>query len=71
MKRNILFIHGGGGVKDYRTDAKLVASLKKILGEAYAVHYPLLQNEKEPDFGRKKQISKEILVGHSLGVQCC
>jgi uncharacterized protein len=39
------------------------------------VHYPLLSNEPPPDFGRKKQIGKEIsllkgeiiLVGHSPG----
>ena len=39
------------------------------------VHYPLLSNESSPDFGRRKQIDKEIslihgeviLVGHSLG----
>ena len=39
------------------------------------MHYPLLSNESSPDFGRKKQIGKEIslvkgeiiLAGHSLG----
>jgi uncharacterized protein len=75
MKKNILFIQGGGGDEDYAADAKLVASLRESLGEAYAVHYPRLPDEPGPDFGRSKQIRKEIssikgdviLVAHSLG----
>jgi predicted alpha/beta hydrolase family esterase len=75
MKKNILFIQGGGGEEDHAGDAKLVESLHKVLGEEYSIHYPLLPNEDSPDFGRSKQIEKEIslieddviLVGHSLG----
>jgi predicted alpha/beta hydrolase family esterase len=76
MKKHLLFIQGGGGEEDYTADAKLVASLQEALGESYIVHYPLLpDDESEPDFGRKKQIAKElsslegeiILVAHSLG----
>lgn len=75
MNKQVLFIQGGGGEEDYAADAKLVASLQEVLGEAYLVHYPLLPNESAPDFGRKKQIGKEIssikgeiiLAGHSLG----
>ena len=75
MNKHVLFIQGGGGEEDYAADAKLVASLQKVLGEAYVVHYPLLPDESAPDLGRKKQIGKEIslikgeiiLVGHSLG----
>ena len=71
----MLFIQGGGGDEDYAADAKLVESLQEVLGEAYVVHYPRLPNESTPDFGRKKQIGKEIsslkgeiiLAGHSLG----
>jgi uncharacterized protein len=74
MKKNILFIQGAGE-EDYAVDAKIVASLHKVLGEAYTVHYPLLLNKPERDFGRGQQISKEIilirgeviLVGYSLG----
>ena len=74
MSKHVLFIQGGGE-EDYAADAKLVASLQKILGEAYVVHYPRLPDESEPDFGRKQQISEEIslikgeiiLAGHSLG----
>ena len=75
MTKHILFIQGGAGEEDHAADAKLVASLRNCLGEAYVVHYPLLPEESKPDFGRKKQIANEIsliqseiiLVGHSLG----
>jgi predicted alpha/beta hydrolase family esterase len=73
--KHVLFIQGGGGKEDYAADAKLVASLQEVLGQAYVVHYPFLPDESEPDFGRKKQIGEEIsllrgeliLVAHSLG----
>ncbi|MFA6056848.1 MAG: alpha/beta hydrolase [Taibaiella sp.] len=75
MKKHVLFIQGGGGEEDYEADAKLVASLQEALGESYLVHYPVLPDESGPDFGRKKQIDKEllsiksevILAAHSLG----
>ena len=75
MSKQILFIQGGGGKEDYKADTKLVDSLREALGEAYSIHYPLLNNESAPDFGRSKQIDKEIskiegeliFVGHSLG----
>jgi len=75
MNKEVLFIQGGGGNKDYEADAKLVASLREELGKGYTVHYPRLPNESSPDFGRSKQIAKEIslikggiiFVGHSLG----
>jgi predicted alpha/beta hydrolase family esterase len=75
MKKNILFIQGGGN-EGYEADAKLAASLRQALGVAYDVHYPqLLSAEDLPDFGWPQQIGKEIsrlngevvLVGHSLG----
>ena len=75
MNQHVLFIQGGGGKEDYEADAKLVTSLREALGKPYTVHYPHLANESSPDFGRVKQIGKEIslihgeviLVGHSLG----
>jgi uncharacterized protein len=75
MNQHVLFIQGGAGKEDYEADAKLVTSLQETLGKRYMVNYPLLTNESSPDFGRTKQISKEIskikdriiLVGHSLG----
>ena len=75
MNKHVLFIQGGGGKEDYDADANLVSSLREGLGKTYTVHYPLLSNESSPDFGRTKQIAKEIslidgeiiFVGHSLG----
>lgn len=73
--KQVLFIQGGGGQKDYEADKKLVDSLQQSLGEAYRIHYPNLPNESVPDVGRIQQIGNElsritdelILVGHSLG----
>lgn len=70
----IIFFQGGGN-EDYDVDAELVASLKAQLGTDYSVHYPRLNDEEMPDYGRRKQIGQEIsataddviLVGHSLG----
>jgi predicted alpha/beta hydrolase family esterase len=75
MNKQVLFIQGGSGKEDHEADAKLVTSLRETLGKPYTVHYPLLSNQSSPDFGRRKQIGKEIsliksdiiLVGHSLG----
>jgi uncharacterized protein len=75
MSKHILFLQGGAGEEDHAADAKPVDSLQKKLGDGYEVHYPLLPEESSPDFGRIKQIDKEIslikgeiiLVGHSLG----
>jgi hypothetical protein len=75
VRKSVIFIHGGGGQESHDTDEKLVASLRKNLGEEYAISYPLLPNEPAPDFGRSQQISKEIscggreviFVAHSLG----
>lgn len=75
MDKQILFLQGGGGQDDYDEDTKLVESLRSSLGLGYTIHYPLLTDSDEPDFGRIKQIKTAIssidediiLVGHSLG----
>lgn len=75
MKKEILFIQGGGN-GGYEADAKLVSSLRKALGTAYEVRYPKMSSdETSPDFGWPNQIGKEIseiedeviLAAHSLG----
>jgi len=75
MKKDILFIQGGGE-GGYEADEKLAASLKQAVGDSYNVYYPQMQvDEAVQDFGWPKQIDKEIskikseviLVGHSLG----
>lgn len=75
MAKQLLFLQGGAGEEDHAADAKLVASLQQQLGDSYEVHYPLLPEEPEPDFGRKNQIAAAlsaisgdvIIVAHSLG----
>lgn len=75
MKKQVLFLQGGGGEEDYEADRKMVIALQAELGKDYTIDYPLLVNEEAPDFGRVKQIAFEIskredeliLVAHSLG----
>jgi hypothetical protein len=73
----ILFIQGGGGhaVHD-EWDDKLVASLKRELGEGYEVCYPRMPDEDDPKYAKwKPAILREIagldegaiLAGHSIG----
>jgi hypothetical protein len=76
MVRQVLFIQGAGeGVHD-RWDSKLVASLERALGESYAIHYPRMPGEDDPDHAAwKAALLREfvtledgaILVGHSFG----
>ncbi len=76
MKKQILFIQGGGGDGGYKADKSLVASLKKEIGRDYDIEYPELESdESASDFGWIEQVDKKIaavqseviLVGHSLG----
>jgi predicted alpha/beta hydrolase family esterase len=76
LKRQLLFIQGGGaGVHD-EWDDKLVESLKRELGSEYEIRYPQMPNEDDPRYAAwKPTIEKEltaldnraILIGHSLG----
>jgi len=75
MKRQILFIQGGGEGA-YRADAVLAASLTRELEGDCEVRYPEMPNEASPDYAAwKKQLVHElatldgniVLVGHSLG----
>ena len=75
MKRDILFIQGGGE-GGYEADAKLATSLTQALKDSYVIYYPQMQtNESLADFEWPEQIGKEIfkikskviLVAHSLG----
>lgn len=75
MKKQILFIQGGGD-GGYIADKSLVASLQKEVGQDYNIKYPeLASDESVSDFGWILQIGKEIskaksnffLAGHSLG----
>jgi len=76
MKKQVLFIQGGGKGGGYEADAKLAALLQSALGDDYEVAYPQLHtDETAGDFGWLRQIGNEIdkleddviLVAHSLG----
>jgi uncharacterized protein len=75
MTKQVLFIHGGGGGA-YEADAALAESLRANLGAAYAVRYPEMPDDAEPDYQTWKRIifdqardmgERAILVGHSIG----
>ncbi len=75
MKKQVLFIHGGGEGA-YEEDKKMAANLRDVLGAAYDVRCPKMPDEDRPEYEAwKNQIAKElaaldgevILVGHSLG----
>jgi uncharacterized protein len=75
MKKQVLFIHGGGEGA-YEEDKKMAAGLRDALGAAYEVRCPLMPGEDRPEYEAwKNRIAKEItaldgevvLVGHSLG----
>ena len=74
-KRQVLFIHGGGG-EAFEEDGALVRSLREALGPDFSVKYPEMPDADAPEFGAWSAcISHElsaldggmILVGHSLG----
>lgn len=75
MKRQVLFVQGGGEGA-YEADAALAASLGSELGPDYDVSYPVMPDEASPDYSAWRQrLSEEfsalggdaVLVGHSLG----
>jgi hypothetical protein len=76
MRRQVLFVQGGGaGVHD-TWDDKLVESLRPELGPTYEIRYPRMPNEDDPSYAAwKAALEKElaalndgaILIGHSIG----
>jgi serine hydrolase len=75
MKRQILFIQGGGAGA-HKADGLLVAALRRAVGSAYDLRYPTMPHESDPDYQRwRTSIGKElaaladgaIIIGHSLG----
>ncbi|HTJ59401.1 MAG TPA: alpha/beta fold hydrolase [Devosiaceae bacterium] len=76
MRRQILFVQGGGEGTHEEWDNKLVDSLGRELGPDYEIHYPRMPNEAEPEYAPWKAALGEelaklnegaILVGHSIG----
>ena len=76
MTKQVLFIQGGGEGAHDEWDNKLVDSLSRELGPSYAIRYPLMPNEADPNYAAwKAALEAEfaalepgaILVGHSIG----
>jgi len=76
MKRQVLFVQGGGARVHDDWDSKLIESLRSELGPSYEIRYPRMANEDDPSYAIwKATLEKElaalndgaILVGHSLG----
>ena len=76
MAKQVLFVQGAGEGTHDCWDDKLVASLKRELGNSYAVHYPRMPGEDNPSYSAwKATLLKEfgsledgaILMGHSIG----
>jgi hypothetical protein len=76
MKRQLLFVQGGGARAHDEWDDKLVESLKRELGVSYEVRYPRMPNEDDPSYAAwRARLQKEfaslndgaIVVGHSIG----
>ncbi len=76
MKRQVLFIQGGGAGTHDEWDDKLVASLHRELGQGYEIRYPRMPNEGDPSYSSwKAALEREleavedgaIVIGHSVG----
>jgi pimeloyl-ACP methyl ester carboxylesterase len=76
MKRQVLFVQGGGARVHDEWDDKLVESLTRELGPSYAVRYPRMPDEDDPNnatwgAAMQKEFARlndgAIVVGHSIG----
>ena len=76
VKRQLLFVQGGGKGSHDEWDNKLVDSLRQALGQDFEIHYPQMPREEDPSYtGWKTTLegvlatlqAGAILVGHSLG----
>ena len=76
VKKQVLFIQGGGTGAHDEWDNKLVDSLRRELGPDYDVRYPRMPKEADPSYTIWKAALAEeiaglddgvILIGHSVG----
>jgi len=76
VKRQLLFVQGGGKGTHDEWDDKLVESLRQELGQGYEIHYPRMPSEDSPSYAAwKGRLERElrtlragaILIGHSVG----
>ena len=76
MKRQLLFVQGGGAGTHDEWDNKLVESLRRELGPTFEIRYPRMPDEGDPEYlAWKEALEQElatlddgaILIGHSIG----
>ncbi|MGV3619819.1 MAG: alpha/beta hydrolase [Archangium sp.] len=76
MRKQVLFIQGGGEGAHDEWDQKLVDSLKRALGDEWDVRYPRMPDEEDPKYAAWASAMEEemsalddgaIVVGHSIG----
>lgn len=76
VKRQLLFVQGGGQGAHDEWDNKLVESLRRELGQGCEIHYPRMPSEDDPSFAKWKTTLERaletlrdgaILVAHSVG----
>lgn len=76
MPTQVLFVQGAGEDVHDGWDDKLVASLKRELGDGYALIYPRMPDEADPKYAAWKPAllaafegleDGAVLVGHSVG----
>jgi predicted alpha/beta hydrolase family esterase len=76
VKKQVLFIQGGGAGTHDEWDNKLFDSLRRELGPGYEVRYPRMPNEADPSYAMwKAALAKEMadlddgatLIVHSIG----
>ncbi|PZR15551.1 MAG: alpha/beta hydrolase [Archangium gephyra] len=76
MRRQVLFIQGGGEGAHDEWDNSLVEGLRRELGDGYEVRYPRMPDEADPKYVTWASAIEEemsalddgaIIVGHSIG----
>jgi predicted alpha/beta hydrolase family esterase len=74
-QRQILFVQGGGAGA-HEEDRALVDALRRALPSGYAIHYPRMPREEDPDYEIWKPhleqkltglLPDALIIGHSLG----
>lgn len=70
MTTHILFVQGGGADVHDQWDQVLVNSLRHELGAGYAVHYPRLPDEHDPQYASWAPVLREALAELGDGVVC-